>query len=593
MTATLEEVARRGFETWSRRLDLRRIADVHGTPLYIHHLPTLRRNLAAYTELVGDPGRVRYPVKANPSPLLLEPLAELGAGADCASPAEVHQALAAGVPMGRLTYNSPAPDTELAERLLRAGAAVVADSPRALGELAARWTGEAFAGRLLIRVNPGGLPGYRQASELHRYTDHGAASSQFGVPSEEVVELVTRCPLPVAGLHAHVGTQMDNLETFTAGVRFLHELVDAVHADGRHRLSVVNLGGGLGIPYLDGQDFPGIGELATALAPLLRPDLQYQVEPGNSLVGDAVALLLRVVEVKSARGRRWGIVDAGTDQLVKHTVAGWQHRIVDAGGRPLARRGPDALAGPLCFAGDVLLPATDLGDVRPGDPLLVQHAGAYCEAVASRFNGRRAPAQVVLDDDGRMRRARTAEDCFFEPAVQTYRPAGLDAPWRPGLPEPSEAPRGAGDRDAAETLDGERLAALASGYMRDGALEDRYRVLSARRTGERSYLFEMETETAVGFVALPFALRLVGDAAIMAVGWELGWQEKRAPVWATRVSMSCCETLASGGVLPCRVVVSHLAPGLKPGVARTGLVHYRLGPRGEVSGVARVVVPVE
>ena len=144
-------------------------------------------------------------------------------------------------------------------------------------------------GRLFVRVNPGGLPGYRTRSDVQRYTDHGSATSQFGIPSEELVERLAGYPLPVSGLHVHVGT----------------------------------------------------------------------------------------------------------DQLVKHTVARWEHPIAGPDHRILPRSGPDGLAGPLCFAGDVLYPETDLTGIETGDPLLFGQAGSYCEAVSSRFNGRRAPVHVV------------------------------------------------------------------------------------------------------------------------------------------------------------------------------------------------------
>lgn len=564
----------RAMESWSKGLDLRALAGRFGTPLYLHHPATLRRNFAAYLPLVGAPGNVRYPVKANPTLLVLRELAALGSGADCASIHEVRLALGAGIGLERLSYNTPAFDPALAERLLLAGADVVADSAAALEEISGRLAGERFDGRLLVRVNPGGLPGYRRVTDVQRYTSHGSATSQFGIPSEEVPALLARCLVPVGGLHVHVGTQMDNLETFAEGLAFLHALVDLVEGETPHRLGVLNLGGGLGIPFQDGQEFPSVEALVERLRPRLRADRTYQVEPGNSLVGDAVALLARVAAVKETRGRRWAIADVGTDQLVKHTVARWEHQIVRPDHRPLPAEGPDALAGPLCFAGDVLLPATRLGDLQAGDPLLVRHAGAYCEAVSSRFNGRPAPGHVTIGEGGEARRVRRAEDFFFEPALQTHLPLS--------------APEG---EEAGRPVDPARVAALESAYMHRLAEGDRFDLGAVRALGGGRYRFEVATAAEVGFVAMPLALRIVGDAAIVAVGLELGWSEKPGPVWATRLSMSCGAVLPAGEPLPCEIEVGHLAPGLEPGRGAVGTVHYRLGPAGEVSGVARVVVP--
>jgi len=579
--------ARTTLETWSHALDLRALAAAYGTPLYVIHEPTLRDNFARYLRLVDHPERIRYPVKANPSTEVLEIIAALGGGADCASRDEVWAALDAGIPIRAISYGSPAPDIELAEWLLRSGATVVADSLDLLTDLTGRLTASEMAGRLFVRVNPGGLPGYKRAASIHRYTAHGAASSPFGIPSETLVQALVDYPLPVTGLHMHVGTQMDNLEAFEVGIDFLHRLRDAIENYTPHRIGTVNLGGGLGIPFLDGQSFPTIDALADALVPLRREDLNYEVEPGNSLVGDAVALLARVVALKAMRGRRWGIIDVGTDQLVKFTVARWEHQIVDAEHRPLPTEGPDALVGPLCFAGDVLLPATRLDGVRRGDPVLIRHAGAYCESVSSRFNGRRGPAHVLIGGDGSVRLSRRAEDTFFQPAVQAHVP-------------PSFARAAAAEERAAgtavesgleERLDARTVSALQSEYMHALAAEEGYTIVEARRVGERAYQFEIEPHAAVDFVAMPLALRIAGDACIIAVGHVLGWRAKAGPVWATRLTLTCGATLPSSGRFPCRVAVGAPRPGAGPEGAHVFIVHFELGS-GEVVGTARVVVPV-
>lgn len=575
------------MESWSRSLDLRSLAERFGTPLYLHHPPTLRTRFRAYLGLVGEPGNVLYPIKANPSPVVVRTVAELGGGADCAASSEVRIAQAAGIPLERISYTTPAFDPELGAGLLAAGASVVADSPQALAALAGRpelrprpgrseGGGARPAGRLLVRVNPGALPGYRTASDVQRFTAHGAGTSQFGIPSEELVEHLADYPLRVSGLHLHVGTQMDNVETFVEGLRFLHRLADLLAERTSHRIEVLNLGGGLGIPFLDQDAFPSVDDLRAALAPLLRPGLVYQVEPGNSLVGESAGLLTRVVATKTTRGKRWAIVDVGTDQLVKFTVARWEHQVVGPDHRPLPRAGPDGLAGPLCFAGDVLFPETDVSGLAPGDPLLVQHAGAYCEAVSSRFNGRRAPAQVVVDDGGEAHLARTREDPFFDPAHQTFQPAL----WRPERFAP----------EGGEALPSERVHALESAYMHRLANLDVYDVVEVRRTGPGTYVVEMELRAEVGFVAMPFAVRLAGDATIIAVGHELGWTEKSGPVWATRLSLTCSGTLPVAGRLRCLVELGALAPDPRGGAARIGEAHFRLGD-GQVSGVAAVVVP--
>lgn len=563
----------RPMASWTEALDLRAIADAHGTPLYLHHPATLQRAFAAYAAIVGPAG-VRYPVKANPSPLVLEALARWGGGADCASRPEVHAALAAGVPMARISYNTPAPNVDYAAWLLRQGATFVADSADVLAALADALGPAPFAGKLFVRVSPGQLPGYLAAGEHQRYTAHGDPRSQFGVPSEELVAVLAATALPVTGLHVHVGTMMDNLAAFTDGLAFLHALADGVAEQTAHRPTTINLGGGLGLPHDRSQAHPTIEALGAALRGQLREGFAYEVEPGNSLVGDSFALLTRVVARKRARGRTWGICDVGTDQLVKHTVAGWRHEIVDAAHRQLPASGPDALAGPLCFAGDVLLPQTTLGDVAAGDVLLIRHTGAYCEAIASRFNGRLGPATAVVDGGAVAFVARHREDPFFAAEGTAMRP--IDA-----TPQPQWA------MDVPPA----RVAALHSPYMRLQAKDDGYEFVGARRIGPSTYEFDVAIAAPCGFLGMPLAVRIVGDAAITAIGLELGWEHKRGAVLASRLTLSVGALLPGTGRLPCRVVVSAMGPAGRNGEIRGGAVRFELGGGAEIHGTAQVTAP--
>lgn len=569
-------VAARPMAAWTEALDLRALAQQHGTPLYLHHPATLRRAFDAYAAIVGAAG-VRYPVKANPSPLVLEALARRGGGADCASRPEVQAALAAGIPLARISYNTPAPSIEYAIWLLRQGATVVADSADVLGAIVRGLPPAEQTGRLFVRVNPGKLPGYLEAAEHQRYTAHGDARSQFGIPSEDLLGVLAATPLPVTGLHVHVGTMMDNLAAFRDGLAFLHALADRVRAETPHRPTTINLGGGLGLPHDRSQRHPTIEALGEALRPHLRADLTYEVEPGNSLVGDSFALLTRVQAVKRARGRTWGICDVGTDQLVKHTVAGWRHEIVDAAHRQLPGDGPDALAGPLCFAGDILLPATRLDGLQTGDPLLIRHAGAYCEAIASRFNGRLGAATVVVDDDGAVRVARHAEDPFFAAEGTAMRP----------IP-PAQAMAG-----GAAEIPLERLAALESAYMHHAAKSDSYHFAAARRTGPGCYEFEVELDAPCGFLGMPLAVRILGDASIIAIGLELGWEQKRGAVLASRLTLTCDALLPGQGRLPVRVAVTALSPSGRAGATLGGAVRFELGDDAAIHGTAQVTAPRE
>ncbi len=567
----------RPMAEWTDALDLRAIASEHPTPLYLHHPQTLLRAFDAYAAVVGADG-IRYPVKANPSPLVLEAIAKRGGGADCASRPEVTAALAAGIPFSLINYNTPAPQIEFAAWLLRRGANVVADSADMLTELAQAIAPTELKGRLFVRVNPGQLPGYLTAGNHQRYTAHGDPRSQFGIPSEDLLDALPSTCLPITGLHVHVGTMMDNLAAFAEGLDFLHALADQVRERSEHRITTINLGGGLGLPHDRTQSHPTIESFGEAVRSKFRHGMRYEVEPGNSLVGDSFALLTRIVAKKNARGRTWGICDVGTDQLVKHTVAGWRHEIVDATHCALPSSGNDALAGPMCFAGDVLLPETDLSGVNAGDPLLIRHAGAYCESIASRFNGRLGPATAIVENGRVTRIARRGEDPFFASDAASMRPITTSA-----------------RAEEWSAISNAQVAALQSPYMHRESQKDAYEIGSARRIGEHAYEFTIQVDAPCGFLGMPLAVRILGDASIAAIGMELGWEHKRGAVLATRLTLSCDTMLPGKGSIPCRVVVSALSPAGRNGTNLAGSVRFELGdgPQGPaMHGTAQVSAPI-
>lgn len=529
------------LETWSQRLDLRQLAEQWGTPTYLLYAPQLRERVQAYTSLVGDTARILFPVKTNPSQAVLRRLADLGCGMDCASRDEVELAQLAGVPLERISYNTPAPEFGLIRTLLRAGATVVVDSEELLERINSRLKSEQVQGELFLRLNIDLEGSYRQHFKWEDLVHHGSSTSKFGIAAERVVDLLSDLPLPISGLHVHVGTMMDNLEVFASLLPLLHGLVDAIAERTPHRISKLNLGGGLGIPFLPGQIYPTVEELVASLVPLKRPNLHYFVEPGQSLVGEAVGLLSRLQALKTLRGRRWGILDVGSDQLIKITTVAWYHQILSADHSPLPLKGPDALGGPLCFAGDTILPNTSLDGLDSGDVLLIQHAGAYLEAIANRFNGRRSVGMVVLDGEG-SQRATTPEDPFLAPPLQTYDWAETPLPWR-----------------SASALSSEEIAALQSSYLRDGALEDRYTFVAFQQVGTCQFIFTVTTAAVVDFVSVPFALRIAADAVIISVLRSFGKQLKDIDVWSPKGAYHYGEPIAPGRELEGRISLSPVA----------------------------------
>ncbi|MFM7320074.1 MAG: diaminopimelate decarboxylase family protein [Armatimonadota bacterium] len=397
---------------WVRDLDVDALARWYGTPLHILSEARLAANLAALASVPEGPSGIVFPVKANPSPGVLRFLAERGCRADCASAHEVRLAREAGFPIERIVCNSPAPDPAWFVSMWMAGAVVVVDSPEVL-----RWIAEGSGaphrprpgkGKVFVRVNPQGEFRYGDPTAWSHLVAHASPQGKFGIPAEEIESVLQGFPLPVDGLHVHVGTQMDRTEVFVAARDLLHGIADRLREVFGHPVSTLDLGGGLGIPFAGSVRFPSNDEYAEALADGRRKDFNSWIAPGQGLVRDDPAMLTRVVATKSMRGRKWTFCDVGSDQLMKASLLGWHHNVRHRGAR-LPIEGPDAVGGPLCFAGDVVLPATCLDGVETGDLLLVESTGAYCFALANHFNGRLGPAHVAVAPDGTVRKTLAAE----------------------------------------------------------------------------------------------------------------------------------------------------------------------------------------
>ena len=556
------------METWSQLLDFRALARQYGSPLYVVNLKQIARNFSACLELVERPENILYPVKANPALTVLKAIESLGGGADCASDVEVRLATSAGFPMSRIIYNTPAPQMQFAAELLRMGATVVLDSEEMLTYLNRELPPESNKGRLFARVNPPVPLEYESKTDWEDLASHGSPSSKFGIPAEELVRVLGATPHQICGLHLHVGSQMDNLQAFTRSVGLLHETLAELEQKTPQRIRYLDFGGGLGIPFLPGQKFPSIAEVVKAIAPLKKAGIVYLVEPGHSLVGDAAGLLTRLVAMKQMRSKKWGIVDVGSDQLLKVTLLRGPHRILDAAHRELPVEGPDSLGGPLCFAGDTLLPNTRLDGLRPEDPLFISHCGAYCYAVSNSFNGRLDAAQLVVEDDRVLGLGQAKGDFFGIPSVGNYRPLSSEA------------------STLEKSFSHESLRQLSSTYMRELFASDGYEFVSGHRRAGRSYVFELDIRGEVDYVSMPFAIRMVGDALIIATCDALGKTHKDIDIWGSNLVLKCSSPMASNRRVSCEVELSEVRSRARGGKAL--LAQFSLD-QGEFAGISQVI----
>lgn len=506
------------LEQWSNNISFKEIQQKFGSPLWVVSEQQLVDNINLLSTFCGKKENILFPVKANPSLAVLEILAQNGLGADCSSKHEVDLALYAGIPFAHIAYNSPIQDVALCYHLLKNGAKVVMDDPEAIMDLQGRIGQKQLSGKLWLRINPEISGEYAEKADYQDLTAHGAHSSKFGIPVEDLEDLLPQITIPISGLHLHVGTQMDNLDSFIMAMENLHKTATMLKIMG-NPVTDINIGGGLGIPFTEQDQFPSLRNWAQTLIPYKQDCFDYFIEPGHALVGNTVGLLMTAQSVKLSRGRKWVLTDAGTDQVVKITLLKWRHQILGPDKQPLAAKGNDALAGPLCFAGDTLLPETDMQHIQKGDPIFIQHTGAYTYSLSNKFNGRYAPGWVVIDQHG-VPVLKTLEEKEFEDIGLT------NYLWKP-------ADEGFVPADMAA----EKLQRLSSKYLKDIITHDNFEYTYFRRIAPRSYQVSVKVISDVSFISIPFSIRVIGDAAIVALLDLENKDEKDISVWGRRVQL--------------------------------------------------------
>jgi diaminopimelate decarboxylase len=402
--------AREGGELRCDGVSLEEAARRFGTPLYVYSAATVEEAYRSYARAFASvPHRICYAVKANGNGAILRLLAGLGAGADIVSGFEIKAALRAGFPAERIVFAGVG-KTE-AELELGLGEGIGdfnAESEDELVRLAAIAERMGKTARVSLRVNPDIDP------RSHPYISTGLRENKFGVDIALAPEILRRAralpALRVAGLQCHIGSQITDMAPLGEAAREIAELSRRLLADG-FPLETIDLGGGLGVDYQEGS-VPEPAALAAQVLPALAGlPLLLLVEPGRSLVARAGALLTRVLYRKENQGKRFVIVDAAMNDLVRPALYQAFHRI-----EPVApaRPGEESVdvVGPVCETGDFLARDRALPPVEEGELLAVLDAGAYGFCMSSNYNMRPRAAEVLVDGGSArlVRRRETFED---------------------------------------------------------------------------------------------------------------------------------------------------------------------------------------
>ncbi|MEA3244774.1 MAG: diaminopimelate decarboxylase, partial [Gemmatimonadota bacterium] len=367
-----------------------------GTPTFVYSAASVRQQYRRLADaLAGVPARVHYTLKANANRAILALLRELGSGVDVVSGGELARARRAGFAGADIVFGGVGKSAAELREALHAGVKLInveSEAELALLDQVAREVG--VVAPVGFRVNP-----EVSVSNPHHYIATGERGHKFGIPYGEVVA-VAQAALGMAhvrlvGLDMHVGSQLATLAPYRDGLARLAQLAHELRAAGAP-LRYLDVGGGLPVAYASGDaeaDLEGFGALMREVVVPLG--LELVVEPGRFFVAPGGVLLSRVLYRKESGGRRYVIVDAGMNDLLRPSHYSAYHRI--AAVRPNGRVVRADVVGPVCETGDFLALDREVDDVEPGDLVVVYGAGAYGFVMSSNYNARPRAAEVMVD----------------------------------------------------------------------------------------------------------------------------------------------------------------------------------------------------
>ncbi|MDA0311704.1 MAG: diaminopimelate decarboxylase [Gemmatimonadetes bacterium] len=373
------------------------LAERFGTPLYVYDVRRMEERVRAFHVAFRDIDHlIAYSVKANGNLSILRRLSAAGCGADITSRGELFRALRAGIAPGAIVFAGVGKTkAEIAAALEEGIYAFNVESAGELERIDEVASELGLCARFGIRVNPDVF-----ADTPHEYTRTGTATTKFGVPWEETRDLYRwardRSSLDPVGIDMHIGSQIVDSEPY---VRALERVLTLVSELGREGivLEYLDIGGGFGIPY-DVESSMDVDALAAEVVPRVKAaGLKLILEPGRSIVGDAGILLTRVEYVKRSRKKVFVVVDGGMTELIRPSHYGGYHAIEAVSDGHSGEDVEVDVVGPICETGDFLARGRIMRVPEPGELLAVHTVGAYGFAMASNYNGRQRPAEVMVD----------------------------------------------------------------------------------------------------------------------------------------------------------------------------------------------------
>lgn len=381
-------------------VDLQTIADTQGTPTYVYSRAALTDAFAAFADTLaahpaGKDGLVCFAVKANSNLGVLSLFAQLGSGFDIVSGGELARVLAAGGDPGKIVFSGVGKTESEMEAALNAGILCFnIESASELDRLASVAARLGKRAPISLRVNPD------VDAKTHPYISTGLKENKFGVPIADALALyrhaATLPSIAVSGIDCHIGSQLLDPSPFVEALERILPLIDTLKAEGIH-LHHIDLGGGLGIYYHEGQTEPVVADyLRPLLDRLTGRGLRVLLEPGRRLVGNAGVLLTKVEYLKHGEDKHFAIVDAAMNDLARPALYEAWHDIVTVAPHSGETLTYD-IVGPVCETGDFLGQARPLV-LQESDVLAVLSAGAYGMVMSSNYNTRPRATEVLIDD---------------------------------------------------------------------------------------------------------------------------------------------------------------------------------------------------
>ena len=383
-------------QAYCERIPLKILAKKVDTPVYVYSSAAISQQCKQFTEAFSSyPTTFCYAVKANSNLSILRQIFSAGFGADIVSQGELERAVLAGVEVKKVVYSGVGKKEGEIKRALELG--ILAFNVESFFELelisktASQMKKKAA---ICLRLNPD------IDAKTHPKIATGLHSTKFGIETKQLESFLSfiekNASLELIGLACHIGSQLTDMEPIADAARKMMQLVSYVKNKG-FALRYLNMGGGLGIRYVD-ERIPQIKEYAKVLLNEIK-GLELILEPGRILVGNAGVLLIRVEGIKESSVKKFAIVDAGMNDLLRPTLYGAVHEIDSVEESVSSKKETYDVVGPVCETGDYLGLDVLLPKLKQDDLLFVRSCGAYGFSMASRYNSRPGAAEVLVDGE--------------------------------------------------------------------------------------------------------------------------------------------------------------------------------------------------